>query len=510
LFLTSAARTDGEVTMATYTVRRGDTLTKIARRFHTTVQELVRLNGIANPDRIGAGLEIVVPDGENGTGGVSGIAEPYRQWMPYVLASARKYGLEPALILGIMAVETGGKNVIGDQGHGHGLMQIDDRSHGAWLDSHANGLDPESNIDYACSLLRSNIDRFGGDIRAGVAAYNAGPRGAQRGIDDSGNPDQYTTGGNYSARVLERAAPFRAQLASAGDGNDGDRPGVTESPDQEGAMSTYTVQRGDTLSKIARQFGTTVLEIVRLNQIPDPDRIRVGQELKIPDGRHDGEVQATGRYAFPVQGYSGTVDLHWGSYVGASDLFAPQGTPIVAVCGGVVTYAGTNDRYGGNNVLIHQEDGRDCYYAHGDRPPSVGTGDAVATGTFLFGVGDTGNAAAGQYHLHIGLGYGIQDGSGPTGGAGINFNAVEFLRSLQGGSDGPPPPGPTRQFRVVDVGHLGLNVRVRPSHSAGVLAALDEGDLIVGENTIVEAEGRAWRRVHDPDGWAADRYLAPA
>ncbi|HEU4650425.1 MAG TPA: LysM peptidoglycan-binding domain-containing protein [Croceibacterium sp.] len=39
----------------TYTVRRGDTLARIAARTHTTVGELVALNGLANPDRILAG-----------------------------------------------------------------------------------------------------------------------------------------------------------------------------------------------------------------------------------------------------------------------------------------------------------------------------------------------------------------------------------------------------------------------------------------------------------------------
>ena len=33
-----------------YVIRRGDTLAAIANRFHTTVDELVRLNNIENPD----------------------------------------------------------------------------------------------------------------------------------------------------------------------------------------------------------------------------------------------------------------------------------------------------------------------------------------------------------------------------------------------------------------------------------------------------------------------------
>lgn len=44
----------------TYTVRRGDTLTAIARRFGTTVARLAADNGIKNPDRIYAGQRLTV------------------------------------------------------------------------------------------------------------------------------------------------------------------------------------------------------------------------------------------------------------------------------------------------------------------------------------------------------------------------------------------------------------------------------------------------------------------
>jgi LysM repeat protein len=44
----------------------------------------------------------------------------------------------------------------------------------------------------------------------------------------------------------------------------------------------YTVQWGDTLSSIARRFGTTVAAIVAANDLPSPDFIWVGQRLTIP------------------------------------------------------------------------------------------------------------------------------------------------------------------------------------------------------------------------------------
>lgn len=42
------------------------------------------------------------------------------------------------------------------------------------------------------------------------------------------------------------------------------------------------MQAGDTLSGIATKFGTTVANLVSLNNISDPNLIYVGQVLKLP------------------------------------------------------------------------------------------------------------------------------------------------------------------------------------------------------------------------------------
>ncbi|MCP3137254.1 LysM peptidoglycan-binding domain-containing protein [Pyxidicoccus xibeiensis] len=49
--------------MTTYSVRSGDTLGALARRFNTSVDALAKANGIANPNKIYAGQKLNVPDG---------------------------------------------------------------------------------------------------------------------------------------------------------------------------------------------------------------------------------------------------------------------------------------------------------------------------------------------------------------------------------------------------------------------------------------------------------------
>jgi len=53
----------------------------------------------------------------------------------------------------------------------------------------------------------------------------------------------------------------------------------------ERSKETYVVKSGDTLSKIATQYGTTVGLLALLNGIGNPNDIRLGQELRILRGR---------------------------------------------------------------------------------------------------------------------------------------------------------------------------------------------------------------------------------
>ncbi len=93
-----------------------------------------------------------------------------------------------------------------------------------------------------------------------------------------------------------------------------------------------------------------------------------------------------------------------------NDLFAPRGTPVVAVTAGTVRLK-SNSLGGITAFLVGAE--ATYYYAHLDGyAPGIATGQRVAKGTVLGYVGNTGNAIGGATHLHFQL--------HPGGGAPVN------------------------------------------------------------------------------------------
>ncbi len=65
-------------------------------------------------------------------------------------------------------------------------------------------------------------------------------------------------------------------------------PSPTVAPTEEMATPTadgwqeYTVQPGDNLWAISQKYGLTVQDLVKANNIRDPNRLSVGQKLRIP------------------------------------------------------------------------------------------------------------------------------------------------------------------------------------------------------------------------------------
>lgn len=86
----------------------------------------------------------------------------------------------------------------------------------------------------------------------------------------------------------------------------------------------------------------------------------------------------------------------------AIDIMAPRLTPVLAAADGTVLKLHRSDA-GGTTLYLLDRDGRTrYYYAHLDGyAAGVEEGEAVLRGQVIGYVGDTGNAGAGNYHLHF-------------------------------------------------------------------------------------------------------------
>lgn len=62
-------------------------------------------------------------------------------------------------------------------------------------------------------------------------------------------------------------------------------------PQPPGDHIIHTIVRGDTLTAIAKRYGITLRQLIEVNQIENPNLIRVGQRLIIPGGGHPPEPE---------------------------------------------------------------------------------------------------------------------------------------------------------------------------------------------------------------------------
>jgi lipoprotein YgeR len=174
----------------------------------------------------------------------------------------------------------------------------------------------------------------------------------------------------------------------------------------------YRVERGDTVSKIAREKRTTVASIARWNGLSNPDSIEVGQVLRVapPPGSVTSAATSSGStdasagsqsaaQAAPQSKAGPGVSLVWpaqgsvirgfdGKNSKGVDIANAAGTPVVAAAAGNVVYAGNGLRGYGNMLIVKHDDDYLTAYAH-NRALLVKEGQTVQQGQKIAEMGDT-------------------------------------------------------------------------------------------------------------------------
>ncbi len=122
-----------------------------------------------------------------------------------VSANADAAGVDKALIKAVILNESGFNPNATSATNAQGLMQLEPAT-AAGLGV-ADSYDPEQNVRGGTRYLKALLERFHGDLRLAVAAYNAGP-GA---VEKYGGVPPYVETQRYVGNVLDSYRQYKAK-----------------------------------------------------------------------------------------------------------------------------------------------------------------------------------------------------------------------------------------------------------------------------------------------------------
>ncbi len=192
-----------------------------------------------------------------------------------------------------------------------------------------------------------------------------------------------------------------------------------QAPDQGQAIAALSVHLLRTYAGLPR--GTTILlAVAGLHAQSTAAATKARKQTRATAHRHRKRAGATHEpltvtpplgerhYIFPVVGPSDYIDTYGafrsdvpGNWHHGDDIFAPLGTPVVAVAGGTINRVGW-EKLGGWRLWVRDSVGDEFYYAHlsGYAPTDLRT-NRVKAGEVIGFIGNTGDAFTTSPHLHF-------------------------------------------------------------------------------------------------------------
>jgi soluble lytic murein transglycosylase-like protein len=127
------------------------------------------------------------------------------QFSDLINSAAQKYGVDPALLKGLIRQESNFNPNAKSPAGAAGLVQLMPGTAAAL--GVTNPLDPAQAIEGGAKYLSQQLKAFGNDPRKALAAYNAGPGAVQR----YGGVPPYAETQNYVRSVMAFADQYRSQ-----------------------------------------------------------------------------------------------------------------------------------------------------------------------------------------------------------------------------------------------------------------------------------------------------------
>ena len=194
--------------VATHRVASGETLSTIAVRYGTTVTEIVRANGIADPSYVQAGAVLRIPGADRAVAVPESMlhrVQARADVRAMITSEAKRQGVPTAFALAVAWQESGWQQDLVSAAGAIGIMQLLPAT-GDWVSAAMLGepvhlRDARSNVRAGVALLGFYLDRYAGSRELALAAYYQGMTAADR----SG---VYAVSRPYIASILALEAIF--------------------------------------------------------------------------------------------------------------------------------------------------------------------------------------------------------------------------------------------------------------------------------------------------------------
>lgn len=248
----SSTTTNTEASAASYTVKSGDTLSGIASQYNTTVNQIVSLNQLSNPNLIYVGQVLKLKNGQTTNSSSSSssstattTAGTYTVKAGDTLSAiASRYSTSSSTLASL--------NSLSNPNVGQVLKVSSNASTSSSTSSSAN-----STVTTAASYTVKS-----GDTLSAIAAKYGTTYQALASANSISNPNDIYVGQVIKVSATATAASSQAASSTSSNGS-------------------YTVKSGDTLYGIALANGLNWQTLAKQNGISDPNVIFVGQKLSL-------------------------------------------------------------------------------------------------------------------------------------------------------------------------------------------------------------------------------------